>query len=53
MPDILVGLQTEDADLVGFRGTHLAGPYHAEFGFAPQPPYFEDLARSGEKAHAI
>jgi hypothetical protein len=35
MPDILVGLQAEDADLVGFHGTHLASPHYAEFGFAP------------------
>jgi hypothetical protein len=53
MPDIFVGLQGEDAHLIGFVGADLADPDDAKTGFAPEAADFDSLTRRGEEADAV
>src|SRR5260370_41577443 len=52
-PDVFFGLETVDADLVGFGGADMADPNGAEAGFAPAAPDFDGLAGGGQEADAV
>ncbi len=46
-PDVFFGLETVEADLVGFGGADMADPDDAEAGFAPAAADFDGLAGGG------
>src|SRR5260370_35052677 len=52
-PDVFFGLETVDADLVGFGGADMADPDDAEAGFAPAAAGFDGLAGGGQEAGAV
>jgi hypothetical protein len=53
VPDIFVGLQGEDANLIGFVGADLADPDNAKTSFAPQAADFDGLTGRGEEPDAV
>jgi hypothetical protein len=53
VPDIFVGLQGEEANLIGFVGADLADPHDAKTGFAPEAADFDGLTGRGEKTDAV
>src|SRR5258707_13705248 len=52
-PDVFFGLETVDADLVGFGGADMADPNDAEAGFAPAAADFDGLGGGGQEADAV
>src|SRR5260370_2469135 len=52
-PDVFFGLETVDADLVGFGGADMADPNDAEAGFAPAAADFDGLGGGGQEAEAV
>src|SRR5947208_14121272 len=52
-PDVFIGLEAEDADLIGLGGADVADPDDAEAGFAPAAAHFDALAGGCQEADDV
>src|SRR5712692_6454670 len=52
-PDVFIGIQAKEADVIGFRSADMADPDDPEAGLAPKATDFDGLAGSGHETHYV